>query len=43
MGFNRIVEYVPEKGANYYICKYIVKDLQDIEFSEGLFSKKEVK
>jgi len=33
-GWNKIYAYVPDKGAEHYITKYIVKDLQDIEFGE---------
>ena len=40
-GWNKIYSYVPDKGAEHYICKYIVKDIQDIEFS-SVFNNKGV-
>ena len=42
-GFNKIVQYVPAKGAEHYICKYIVKELQDIEFSPSLYEKERMR
>lgn len=35
-GIARILQYNPELGAGYYICKYVTKDLGDIQFSKGL-------
>ena len=37
-GFNRVLEYDPEKGAATYIAKYVAKDLSDIRFSTHLSS-----
>lgn len=38
-GWNKIYSYDASRGAKYYLCKYIVKDLQDIEFSESVNSR----
>jgi len=35
-GFARILPYDHRLGARYYLCKYITKDIADIEFSPGL-------
>lgn len=35
-GFCRILDYDRELGANYYLAKYVTKDLGDIEFSPGM-------
>jgi hypothetical protein len=35
-GFARILPYDHKLGARYYLCKYISKDIADIEFSPGL-------
>lgn len=35
-GINRIVPYDPNLGAGFYLCKYVVKELGDIEFSPSL-------
>lgn len=35
-GIARILEYDPRLGAGWYLCKYVVKELGDIKFSEGL-------
>lgn len=35
-GFARILPYRHELGARYYLCKYITKDIADIEFSADL-------
>jgi uncharacterized protein (DUF2126 family) len=32
-GFARILPYDHRLGARYYLCKYITKDIADIEFS----------
>jgi len=34
-GFARILPYDPTKGAGYYLCKYVTKELGDIEFSKN--------
>ena len=28
----RILPYDPSKGAGYYLCKYLSKEMSDIEF-----------
>lgn len=35
-GFIRVLEYDPELGAGFYLCKYVTKELSDIRFSESL-------
>lgn len=35
-GINRILPYDRELGAGYYLCKYVTKELGDIEFSQNL-------
>ena len=35
-GYTRVYEYEAEKGAAYYLCKYVTKDIADIEFSRNL-------
>ena len=35
-GLARILPYDPSLGAGYYLCKYVVKELGDIDFSGGL-------
>lgn len=35
-GFARILPYEREKGASFYLCKYVTKELGDIEFSPSL-------
>lgn len=35
-GINRILPYEREKGARFYLCKYVTKELGDIRFSENL-------
>ena len=35
-GIARILPYNAKKGASYYVCKYIMKELGDFEFSGGL-------
>lgn len=35
-GINRILPYDPTLGAGFYLCKYVVKELGDIEFSKSL-------
>lgn len=35
-GWARIYQYNPNKGAAYYLCKYVTKELGKVEFSEGL-------
>ncbi|MBA7554384.1 hypothetical protein ES705_47001 [subsurface metagenome] len=40
-GFIRVLEYDPQLGAGYYLCKYVVKELGDIRFSPSLTSLKQ--
>lgn len=35
-GINRILPYDRELGAGFYLCKYVVKELGDIQFSDNL-------
>jgi len=35
-GINRILPYDRELGAGFYLCKYVTKELGDIQFSENL-------
>jgi hypothetical protein len=35
-GIARILPYDRSRGAGFYLCKYVTKDLGDIQFSEGL-------
>lgn len=35
-GFARVLPYEREKGARFYLCKYLVKELGDIRFSPNL-------
>ncbi len=35
-GFIRVLEYNAELGAGYYLCKYVTKELGDIQFSHNL-------
>ena len=35
-GINRILPYDPTLGAGFYLCKYVVKELGDIQFSKSL-------
>ena len=35
-GINRIEPYNRHKGAGYYLCKYVTKELGDIQFSQGM-------
>jgi hypothetical protein len=37
-GITRVLEYNPELGARFYLCKYLTKELTDIEFSSNLSS-----
>lgn len=37
-GIARILPYDPGLGAGYYLCKYVTKELADIEFSANLGS-----
>jgi hypothetical protein len=37
-GITRVLEYDPNLGARYYLCKYLTKDVADIEFG-GLTSQ----
>ncbi len=39
-GFTRILEYDPALGAAYYLSKYTVKSLGDIQFTRGLTKPK---
>ena len=41
-GLARILPYNPSLGAGYYLCKYVVKELGDIQFSQGLTTTEEV-
>jgi len=38
-GIARILPYDPKLGAGYYLCKYLTKELADVEFSEGLVER----
>jgi hypothetical protein len=38
-GIARIEPYNHELGAGYYLCKYVTKELGDIEFSKDLTTK----
>ena len=38
-GMARVLPYDPDQGAGYYLCKYVTKELGDIEFG-GLFDKR---
>ena len=31
-GITRVLEYNPELGARFYLCKYLTKEIADIEF-----------
>ena len=35
-GIARVLEYKQELGARYYLCKYVTKELADIEFSKSI-------
>lgn len=35
-GFSRIYEYNPQLGASYYLAKYTIKELGDIQFTRGI-------
>lgn len=35
-GFARVLPYEREKGGRFYLCKYLVKDMGDIDFSRNL-------
>ena len=35
-GINRILPYDRKLGAGYYLCKYVVKELGDVQFSQDL-------
>jgi hypothetical protein len=35
-GFSRFLEYDPKLGAGYYLCKYVTKELSDVQFSDSL-------
>ncbi len=35
-GFIRVLEYNPQLGAGFYLCKYVTKELGDIRFSHNL-------
>jgi hypothetical protein len=34
-GMARILPYDRQLGAGFYLCKYVVKELGDIQFSDG--------
>lgn len=38
-GFARILPYDRSLGAKFYLCKYVTKELGDIQFSPGLILK----
>jgi hypothetical protein len=38
-GIARIEAYDSSRGAGFYLCKYVTKELGDIQFSEGLTMK----
>ncbi|MBA7555026.1 hypothetical protein ES705_47671 [subsurface metagenome] len=38
-GFIRVLEYDEQLGAGYYLCKYIIKELGDVQFSPSLIMK----
>jgi hypothetical protein len=35
-GFARILPYEEKRGARFYLCKYVTKELGDFEFSDNL-------
>ena len=35
-GFCRVLDYDPQLGAGFYLCKYVTKALGDIAFSPGI-------
>ena len=35
-GFARVLPYKKELGGRFYLCKYLTKELGDIEFSRNL-------
>lgn len=35
-GITRVLQYDSKLGARYYVCKYVTKELGDIQFSESL-------
>jgi hypothetical protein len=35
-GFARILPYESQLGASFYLCKYVTKDMGDVEFSQNL-------
>jgi len=35
-GIARILPYNPKLGAGYYLCKYLTKEMSDVEFSADL-------
>lgn len=35
-GYARILRFDPKKGAAYYLCKYIVKDMGEVVFSDDI-------
>ena len=41
-GITRVLEYNPELGARYYLCKYLTKEMADIEFGGIQTTKKEI-
>jgi len=41
-GYARVLPYDPNKGAGYYISKYIVKEFGDIQFSRNLLKYRRV-
>lgn len=38
-GFARVLPYEHEKGASFYLCKYVTKELGDVQFSPSLTMK----
>ena len=35
-GMARVVPYEAERGARFYLCKYVTKDIADVDFSSNL-------
>lgn len=38
-GITRVEKYDSNKGASFYLCKYVTKSLADIDFSESLIRR----
>lgn len=41
-GITRVLAYDPQRGARFYLCKYLTKDIADIDFSVGLEKKSQL-